>query len=54
MAAFNRSVKIPEGMEPDSMEAVKLCRYAREYNLLTMTQEEKQHARINKLSSWKR
>ena len=52
IAAFNRSERLPEGVHPDSIDAVKACKYTREYKLLNMSEEEKKKAERNKMSSW--
>ena len=52
MAAFTRPEKLPEGVDPDSMDAIKACKYTREYKPLSMSKEEKRKAERNRMSSW--
>ena len=49
---FQSSDKLAEGVDPNSMEAVKICKYVRKFRPLMMSKEERQKAKVNKLSSW--
>jgi hypothetical protein len=52
VAVFQQCDKLPVGVDPNSLEAVKICKYVRKCRPLLMSEKERQRAKVNKLSSW--